>query len=136
MLAAAEALQTSLLLVQVYLAMSTVLAYPHSDAARALSEAEISVAALTGDAASKGLAAKAVTAVAATGASKLGGNLKLFGGAGSKPRPNMTGEDAGPATMVSGRSVAACLPGCSCHSAACCAATQVVHTSQLRALQR
>ena len=86
-----------------YLAITTLLASPRTDPGRALSEAEVAVAALTGDAASKGLAAKAVTAVANTGAGKLGGNLKLFGVGGTKPRPNMTGEDAGPVTMVSGR---------------------------------
>ena len=90
---------------QVYMAVSAVMASPRTDPGRALSEAETSIAALSGVDLNKGLAAKAVTA--ATGASKLGSNLKLFGG--SKPRPNMTGEDAGPVTMVSGRHAATSL---------------------------
>ena len=86
-------------LAQVYTAISSSLSNPSLDPAKALSEAEALIQGLTGDPASKGLAAKAVTA--ATGASKLGSKLGIpFA---SKPRPNMTGEDAGTATMVSGR---------------------------------
>ena len=84
---------------QVYLAVSSILANPSLDPSRALSEAEALISGLTGDPANKGLAAKAVTA--ATGATKLGTKLNPFGP--SRPRPNMTGEDAGTVTMVSGR---------------------------------
>ena len=87
-----------------YTAISSSLANPGLDPGKALSEAEALIQGLTGDPASKGLAAKAVTA--ASGASKLGSRLGIPFGP-SRPRPNMTGEDAGAATTVSGR--CACL---------------------------
>ena len=85
---------------QVYTAISSSLANPGVDPGKALSEAEALIQGLTGDPASKGLAAKAVTA--ASGASKLTSRLGIPFGP-SRPRPNMTGEDAGAATTVPGR---------------------------------